>query len=67
MKIKKCPFCGSDGILNTYSSIYETVYSISCDGEKDSNCAGINGTDFRDSEDEVIEAWNKRIKLPNRQ
>ena len=58
--IKPCPFCGGEALLNTFENMYEKVWSVSCCGEKDSHCAGLEGGGFRDSEDEVIEHWNKR-------
>ena len=58
--IKPCPFCGGEALINTYSNMYETVWSISCTGEKDSDCAGLEGSGFRDDREELVRQWNKR-------
>lgn len=58
--IKPCPFCGGEAQLNTFSNIYETIWSIACVGMKDNDCAGLEGSGFKDDMEELIKQWNKR-------
>lgn len=55
-----CPFCGGEAIVNKLSNIYADVYSVSCVGEKDGNCHGLNGGGYCEDEHEAIECWNTR-------
>ncbi|RLF44890.1 MAG: hypothetical protein DRN17_03625 [Thermoplasmata archaeon] len=61
MKIKQCPFCGSDAVTEQYSSDQEHLdWQVGCDGE-DTNCFGwLPRSESYDTEDEAIIAWNKR-------
>lgn len=62
MKIKPCPFCGSEAVIYKTDSIYTRVYSIGCTGEKNSNCAGLHGSGNYEDRREAIKEWNKRVK-----
>lgn len=58
-----CPFCGGEAIVNKLSNIYADVYSVSCVGEYDGDCHGLNGGGYVESEAEAIECWNKKGML----
>jgi Lar family restriction alleviation protein len=58
--IKPCPFCGSEAIVITSSTIYWENYAVMCDGSKDGNCAGLGGSSKYDTEEEAIDKWNQR-------
>ncbi len=65
MEFQRCPFCGSDEI---YTFHYQAKRSKALFGEYDwrnafgigCNGCGIEGTYAWDTEEEAIEAWNKR-------
>ena len=53
-KLRRCPFCGGEATI--YENRHENItygYSVACD-----NCCA---TVFADTEEEAIEAWNKRV------
>ena len=52
MKIKRCPFCGGDGKVWIYD--YDG-WIIGCE-----NCG--TRTEIYDTEEEAIEAWNRRVE-----
>ena len=53
-ELKPCPFCGTEAILDTEDFRYGTTYNVYCE------TCGAEIT--RLDEDEVIEAWNRRIE-----
>ena len=57
-KLKPCPFCGEEAILKRYFDSYEEIaFYVACSGEFCEVSPITN--DFR-TEQEAIEAWNKR-------
>ena len=53
-ELRKCPFCGGEATI--YEDRHENIiygYNVACD-----NCCA---TIFADTEEEAIEAWNKRV------
>ena len=59
-ELKPCPFCGSEAILITSSTIYWNNYSVVCDGAKDGDCAGLGGSATCETEEDAIFSWNCR-------
>ena len=54
--LKKCPFCGGEGrIVHTTPTSGHSKWFISCN-----ECNA--DTDFYKTDDEAIEAWNKRYE-----
>lgn len=51
--LKFCPFCKGSAKINK-SNIYKNIYSVSC------TICGAETTTY-DTEDEAINAWNKRV------
>lgn len=57
MKLRNCPFCGSDNVKINYPYSYAES-SVSC-----VQCYGCGCTTaVFDSEDKAIEAWNQRCE-----
>ena len=63
-KLTPCPFCGNEKLVileeSTDSEIYENIinYAVCCDFHR-GGCGATSG--YRISEEEAIEAWNKRV------
>ena len=63
-ELKPCPFCGNEKLVileeSTDSEIYENIinYAVCCDFHR-GGCGATSG--YRISEEEAIEAWNKRV------
>lgn len=60
-----CPFCGGEAVINKLSNIYQDVYSVSCLGEIDNSCHGLNGGGYNEDMAEAIRCWNKRNVTPS--
>ena len=57
-ELKACPFCGSEARLMIKESQYDTNYDIQCTDDK---CYLSEGADwYFDTEEEAIQAWNRR-------
>ena len=53
-ELKPCPFCGGDAIIHNFKPVHEKrLWYISC------HDCGIEQTNYL-SEQEAIEAWNRR-------
>lgn len=67
-KLKPCPFCGGEKVVvleeGGNSEIFENIrnYIICCDFNN-GGCGATSG--FRRTEEEAIEAWNKRAGEQN--
>lgn len=55
--LRNCPFCGGSASLKFANTTEE--YFVDCDLEKET-CAVIPSTWFYETEEEAIEAWNRR-------
>lgn len=57
-KLKPCPFCGGRALIGVHICIKErkTYYTTHCQ-----KC-GVSDLKHHKSEDEAIEAWNRRTK-----
>lgn len=56
MKLLPCPFCGGKGKLKGDESAYGCfVECIDCHAEMD----------YSETKEEAVEAWNKRVVLPD--
>jgi len=53
-KLKRCPFCGGEGLLGTYSLV-NTLHHVFC-----SKCEAHGPLEY--SEKQAIAAWNKRTE-----
>lgn len=64
-ELRRCPFCGNENLVvleeSTDSEIYENIinYAVCCDFHR-GGCGATSG--YRISEEEAIEAWNKRAR-----
>lgn len=57
-ELKSCPFCGGEAFLSEF--IYDLAYG--CVITNFVECNGCHATTFEyDTEEEAIEAWNRRI------
>ena len=63
--LKTCPFCGGNALLSHLSNEYNDSYSVSCTGELNGDCAGLEGTPFYDTAEDATEAWNTRRVVDN--
>ena len=52
-KLKRCPFCGGKANLRVYSANLQFVQCVDC----------LSGTNAFPTDEEAIEAWNKRNTL----
>ena len=52
-KLKPCPFCGAEAEVHKNVFAEGTVYTVEC-----ISCSC--GLDWFDTEEEAIEAWNRR-------
>jgi|GEM_PF-5945013 len=61
--IDRCPFCGD--AATSFFSNGDVAWHVSCHGELDEECRGIDTDDGPGyiTEKFAIEAWNKRINL----
>ncbi len=59
--LKPCPFCGGSALLSHLSNEYNDSYSVSCTGELNGDCAGLEGTPFYDTAEDAVSAWNTRV------
>ena len=56
-ELKPCPFCGSTPrIIENKLNLKHIIYAVECDLDNHTVMFG-----WFDSEDEAIEAWNRRI------
>ena len=74
MKLKPCPFCGSNGKLKSYTGRKKNhwedapvSYWVICNkfpkNQIATGCMGGNPTtEHHKSEEEAIKAWNQRVK-----
>ena len=62
-RLKPCPFCGEEAILKRYFDSYEEIaFYVTCSGEF---CEVSPITNDFKTEQEAIEAWNKRSPYDN--
>ena len=65
-KLKACPFCGRTDkliiheIKNTFDDIAVTQYTVVCNASGDNTGCGGNCGYGHFTEEEAIEAWNRR-------
>lgn len=66
-KLKPCPFCGGEARVTIYA-ISDPVYTVQCQscfamiGREQQTWTGLRGKLFYSTEEEAVEAWNKRYK-----
>lgn len=64
MELKPCPFCGSDAILHTIEPHTHMLATFmpDYDGGSFVECTGCTACVSGDTEDEAVEAWNRRAE-----
>lgn len=66
-KLKTCPFCGGEAQVTIYG-ISDRTYSVHCQscfammGHEERTWSGLRGKLFYSTEEEAVDAWNKRYK-----
>lgn len=66
-QILPCPFCGCTNALVAPTSSREPVhYTVICTPEWGLGACGASGK-WCDTEDEAIDAWNRRVQTPSEQ
>ena len=54
IKLKPCPFCGSEALYEVYEDMYKNTYKVKC-----SHCFA--ETRYENTKEEAANKWNRRI------